>query len=77
MIPVRMMMSSAHDPNGPNPQVGKLQTEQARMAVRVKAARESARGAEARMQQLQGRITATEQEDEALQCGTLLCCLAA
>jgi len=72
-----MMMSSAHDPNGPNPQVGKLQTEQARMAVRVKAARESARGAEARMQQLQGRITATEQEDEALQCGTLLCCLAA
>jgi len=76
MIPVRMMMSSAHDPNGPNPQVGKLQTEQARMAVRVKAARESARGAEARMQ-LQGRITATEQEDEALQCGTLLCCLAA
>ena len=51
-------------------QAGKLQTEAARLAIRLGAARDAAQAAAKRTEQLDARILAADREEQGLRCGT-------
>ena len=53
-------------------QAVKLQTEAARLAIRLNAAHDAAQAAAARTEQLDARILAAESEDQELRCGCLM-----